>query len=115
MTDEKINIAITQLLGSYVHWEGSVPYASEFAEADWSKRKYVVRPLAPYASSLDEMHVAEKLCHDRQFRWITELAKVTHGQSVEGYMHYADVSAIAHATARERAEALLRTFDKWED
>lgn len=73
--------------------------------------------LPDYLKDLNAMHEAEACkLGATQRAWIVELSKATHGDtSGRLCLHYADVAAIAHATAAQRAEAFLRTIGKWEE
>ena len=88
MTDEQINEAITQATGLW-----NYPYSSE------TKRMY------DFCSDLNAMHEAENvLMHaDLLFEYGMHISRD----------HKYDY--LLRATARERAEAFLRTLGKWEE
>lgn len=85
MTDEQINEAITEATGLWDH-----PYSSD------TKRMY------DFCSDLNAMHEVEKTLTEDQM-WI--MARKIELNEDRWYFH---------ASARERAEAFLRTLDKWE-
>lgn len=100
MTNEQINAAIAEVCG----WteigscdcgfkiSGMPPYRS-------AHKKHI----PDYCADLNEMHDAEKACRvDRNWIYLNELDLVCRVDAV-------------YATARERAEALLRTLGKWEE
>lgn len=100
MTNEQINAAIAEVCG----WteigscdcgfkiSGMPPYRS-------AHKKHI----PDYCADLNEMHDAEKVCRvDRNWIYLNELDLVCRVDAV-------------YATARERAEALLRTLGKWEE
>ena len=92
MTDEQINEAITQATGLWDY-----PYSSE------TKRMY------DFCADLNAMHEAEKtLDEDCRNGFRLELLNVTNSKYFGDFKHI-------HATARERAEAFLRTVGKWEE
>lgn len=68
--------------------------------------------LPDYLSDLNAMHEAEKVLTEMQWhRYLQELAKVVRekGQAEIRIAQY------VRATAAQRAEAFLRTIDKWSD
>ena len=88
MTDEQINEAITQATGLWDY-----PYSNE------TKRMY------DFCSDLNAMHEAEKtLTNANMYVMEVQLKYVL--SAGEFYFH---------ATARQRAEAFLRTLGKWEE
>lgn len=100
MTNEQINAAIAEVCG----WteigscdcgfkiSGMPPYRS-------AHKKHI----PDYCADLNEMHDAEKACRvNRNWIYLNELDLVCRVDAV-------------YATARERAEALLRTLGKWEE
>ena len=100
MTDEQINAAIARVCGwtdvSEVHRSGKAPGAD-----------YVGQEFMPnYCNDLNAMHEAEKvLDSDELFR----------GYYLALYDITKSTRWPVHATARQRAEAFLRTLGKWED
>lgn len=88
MTDEQINEAITQATGLWDY-----PYSSE------TKRMH------DFCSDLNAMHEAEMTLSETNMfvmaHWIEQIVNRN-----EGYYF--------HATARQRAEAFLRTLGKWD-
>lgn len=100
MTNEQINAAIAEVCG----WteigicdcgfkiSGIPPYRS-------AHKKHI----PDYCADLNEMHDAEKACRvNRNWIYLNELDLVCRVDAV-------------YATARERAEALLRTLGKWKE
>lgn len=101
MTDEQINQRIAEACG----WWGNC-------------KENCMRPpnctdmyceIPNYCHDLNAMHEAEAtLDEDCRNGFRLELLNVTDSK------HFGDFKHI-HATARQRAEALLRTLDKWEE
>jgi len=100
VTNEQINAAVAEACG----WteigscdcgfkiSGMPPYRS-------AHKKHI----PDYCADLNEMHDAEKACRvNRNWIYLNELDLVCRVDAV-------------YATARERAEALLRTLGKWEE
>jgi hypothetical protein len=87
MTDEQINAAITEVIDADPHWKCAKDYCRD----------------------LNAMHEAEKVLAPRSWNNYSEnwwnynrnLACISDGRAI-------------HATARERAEAFLRTLGKWD-
>jgi hypothetical protein len=96
MTDDQINIAIAQILG----WKPD-------KWGVWRKdgKFYVETRDLPWVTSLDAMYEAEKTFANDQWwlfiEWLTDICG-------------AGVALCISATARQRAEAFLRTMGKWE-
>jgi hypothetical protein len=92
MTDEQINAAIHAALGNPV----GCPRCSE-PECDYNSG-------LNYCTDLNAMHEVEKALEEKRNHYIDTLG-----------MMYKDSWEFATATARQRAEAFLRTLDKWEE
>lgn len=96
MTNKQINITIAEAVG----WEGH-PFlidmmGNQFPGWDTPQN---------YSSDLNRMHEAEKvLSQMEQDQYWDHLKDITD----EGFYHL-------HASARQRAEAFLRTIGKWEE
>ena len=97
MTSEQINEAIAEACGiiSKDQW-GSL----------YRTLHGIVRNCPDYCNDLNAMHEAEKVLVGKN-NW--ELCEYVHK------LHTATNSWIAFATARQRAEAFLRTLGKWEE
>lgn len=105
MTEEQINAAIAKHLG----WTGVVSYPDiGVMGLPPARNECDIRYLktAMWTQDLNAMHEAESTLNDTNMfvmaHHIERLVSV-HGQ------HY------FHATARQRAEAFLRTLGKWEE
>jgi glutamate mutase epsilon subunit len=103
MTNEQINIAIAEVCGwtsiryNSIHgkWMGTQPQEDRDAYH-----------LPNYCNDLNAMHEAEKIFdHALYCRYINELCDITIKGNNSMYM----------ATAVQRAEAFLKTIDKWKD
>lgn len=101
MTDEQINAAIAKACG----WE-------QIASNIWFHIKGApnVRYAAPdFCTDLNAMHEADKIVtSDCNLTYANQLARITDVQ-------YSDDPSFFCATARQRAEAYLRTLGKWEE
>jgi hypothetical protein len=112
MTDEQINAAIAEACG----WKliktkegGKITYPTgfeiEFTPFEWAKNRFTSM-LLNYCEDLNAMHEAEKMLDsDELFR----------GYYLALYDITKSTRCPVHATARQRAEAFLRTIGKWED
>lgn len=101
MTDKKINHAIAQACGIAKAYKHIVLYRTD---ADgWTYN------CSDYCNDLNAMHEAERHIPDDLWEWyISNLALVTKAEdSVQ--------REFLCATARQRAEAFLRTLGKWEE
>ena len=104
MTDEQINIAIAEACGwTDIHddptwgWLGRPPKSSG---SGW--------PILPYCECLNAMHEVEKMLGDPAIRreYVYLLGRIVNACG--------RFDAI-HATARQRAEAFLRTIGRWQE
>lgn len=113
MTDDQINKAIAEACGwTEIHdsgpWHNHKPwgYPPQPPGAGGNAYKYV----PDYCNDLNAMHEAEKTLTPKNWNnfsenwWIyCKLLRVN------------DADEAIHATARQRAEAFLRTLGKWEE
>lgn len=86
MSDDEINAAITEAIDADPHWKCAKDYCND----------------------LNAMHEAEKSLTDEQCVFVRVHLR-------ERLENYPASRYIWHATARQRAEAFLRTLDKWEE
>lgn len=110
MTDQEINIAIAEACGwkrlatpgAWISPRGRFHYPPE-------------QTIPDYLNDLNAMHEAEKGLHDAQYvqfglhlneAWLCDNPQP---------MRRIGIMRAASATARQRAEAFLRTLDKWKD
>jgi hypothetical protein len=99
MTDEQINTAIAEVTGLWDY-----PYSSE------TKRMY------DFCTDLNAMNEAEKVLNYEQCEAFTNtVADIVHAENREKDYPFPWGFARIHATARQRAEAVLRTLGKWEE
>lgn len=98
MTDEKINFAIAEACG--LEHDASALGLKAVREGEY-------RGVIPsYTTDLNAMHEAEKTLNGvQQFAYMGELARL------DTYCTWSSMTA----TARQRAEAFLRTLGKWEE
>ena len=100
MTEEQINIAIAEACGwKYEKNETHAPDGAFW----WSKN-----PEFPdYCNDLNAMHKAEKVLTRYQ-------QSVTYSDNLMKIVGYHTFDS-AHATARQRAKAFLKTIGKWKE
>jgi len=98
MTEEQINVAIAQACGwTEINnhpdwgWLGRPP--------NWIGKAW---PILDYCNDLNAMHEAENEIIKNHNLWTN-------------YFYYVGATIALHATARQRAEAFLRTIGKWEE
>lgn len=92
MTDEQINEAIADLAG---YWVQTLPISGVVPE---------------YCLDLNAMHNAEKVLNSSEEKvYFANLKEI-----VGDLIWYRDTCRNYRATARERAEAFLKTLGKWE-
>jgi hypothetical protein len=99
MTDEQINVAIAGACGWIAH-------------SLW----HTAKDIPSYCTDLNAMHKAEKVLDIKQ---VELFADIMYNLCVEGKVTTPNRLgwrfALLNATARQRAEAFLRTVGKWED
>lgn len=108
MTNEQINIAIAEACGwKYVNNETHAPDGSF-----WRSKGLEI---PDYCNDLNAMHEAEKVLTIKQKqRYATALSNDL-SDSAPTDSCYTVWSDTIHATAAQRAEAFLKTINKWED
>jgi hypothetical protein len=104
MTDKQINAAIAEACGwtdvTAAHRSGKAPGAD-----------YVGYEFYPnYCGSLNAMHEAEMVLAPKNWDCFSEK-----WWNYCKYLRRDDADKAIHATARQRAEAFLRTLGKWEE
>jgi hypothetical protein len=102
MTDEQINAAIAEACGWREVWRHQD--ASETASFVGTSPDNKFLPVTNYCNDLNAMHEAEKALKEKRNHYIDTLG-----------MMYKDSWEFATATARQRAEAFLRTLGKWNE
>lgn len=111
MTNEEINTRIAQLLGwIYTKTVNDIPYGRHpiyTSDVGWSI------PLPDFCNDLNAMHEAEKLLRAEDGDDIEYRDALIRAMSNPYGCH--PEAWIWHATARQRAEAFLRTLNKWKD
>jgi hypothetical protein len=98
MTDEQINQRIAEACG----WTDCNEY---IGKPPTRKMDQCNRSLPNYAGCLNAMHEAEKILTPKQeSKYVTTLC-----------LEVQTTPSLFNATARQRAEAFLRTIGKWEE
>jgi hypothetical protein len=107
MTNEQINAAIAEACG----WTGihdSGPWHNHklwgYPPMKHGQGGNAYKYLPDYCADLNAMHDAEKVLRDKELLF-------EYGMHISNSHHY---EYLLRATARERAEAFLRTLGKWE-
>ena len=111
MTDEQINAAIAEACG----WTDFVVH-SEFGLMGVEPNTHGLRTAVPwYVYDLNAMHEAEQHLWRKdwfmRYDYVDELGKL---QNPHNWQRM-EASDMLDATARQRAEAFLRTLGKWEE
>jgi len=108
MTTNEINIAIAEACG----WE-------PLPEGCFHPDNPIGQRLPNYTTDLNAMHEAEKVLSVKEELirqcYLDNLCIATNGESAEMDGSYQEVWNMCHATARQRAEAFLRTIGKWKE
>lgn len=102
MTDEQMRIAIAESVGyKELFMDNGKSMVPQRWESPYDEFCYVAERLPDYLNDLNAMHEAERMLPvaqwDRYTQWLGELAKGTRR------------FVVCHATARQRAEAFLKT------
>jgi hypothetical protein len=116
MSDEQINIAIAEACG----WNDVQRPNNEFGRRayGWMRTEHGNRTLETqipnYCNDLNAMHGAEETLDLQKAGVFAEQLRVTVYRTTR--LPHVDSGSFAHvhATARDRAEAFLRTIGKWE-
>lgn len=111
MTNAEINVAIAEACGWVFH-EGEEPrYGGTYKRRGWSNgKKWRINPPS-YCTDLNEMHKVEKTILKSYWgNYSAHLSYITrNGSELDNLETYKKI----HASARQRAEAFLRTIGKW--
>lgn len=104
MSDKEINIAMAKACGWEVRpYSDMLVWYNPKGHACPVERGHRNKCLPNYVNDLNVMHEAEKVMNSEQW--------VAYGKELSRL----DVFPMVHATARQRAEAFLRTLGKWEE
>jgi hypothetical protein len=110
MTEEQINIAIAEACGYEKH--------EEFYRWRDPQTKELLcwKSLPDYCNDLNAMHEAEKVfTYEEAEQFEDELCNICDMENRHKEYPLPFRFAVAHATSRQRAEAFLRTIDKWKE
>ena len=103
MTDQQINAAIADVCGWVPDCDRGIC---------WDQNGNAIITCPKYCADLNAMHEAEKVLAPKNWNRFSE-------KWWNYYHHCLDLNGDAHktihATARQRAEAFLRTLGKWEE
>jgi len=110
MTEEQQRITIAEACG-WTRCEGSMGYETRYRDTPSETTVWVSLP--DYLNDLNAMREAEKvlLIDDQQRVYVDTLVWLNNGGN--GSIRFHGRWAAATATANQRAEAFLRTIDKW--
>lgn len=117
MTDQEINIAIAESVGwqeKEIAKKCSCPDCQGYECCRWDFTE-----MPNYCADLNAMHDVEKSLNTREMAWkyllhLERLMAVTYGLA-RTQSKYPLQGDSLHATARQRAEAYLRTISKWKE
>lgn len=112
MTDEQINAAIAEACGwTEIHVEDFSEIGVPCFITMGLPPKFIhienAMALPNYCNDLNAMHEAEKVLTDNQF--------MRYSRWIESFMQSPHYRSYLSASARQRAEAFLRTLGKWEE
>jgi len=108
MTDEQINAAIAEACG----WRAVCVNADSGYYKGFDNGAELRPDLPDYSSDLNAMHEAE----EEALKGYEQIATyVWHLENRSGDWSTDEHMMATHATARQRAEAFLRTLGKWEE
>ena len=102
MTNQEINIAIAEACGWTNFTPNTIQYTARRADGKWDL-------IPDYCNDLNAMHEAEKALGNRLPVYREFLALIVTDDPTNRH------NERAFATARQRAEAFLRTLGKWEE
>lgn len=110
MSDQEINRTLAEACGwkfEQTEEGGKITYpcgfVSEFSPISWAEEKFL-KTISDYCNDLNAMHEAENNFPHPSDWYQHNLALVCGARNL-----------IYRATARQRAEAFLRVFDKWKE
>jgi hypothetical protein len=115
MTNEKINIAIAKACGWEYKTRPVMGYGGITSEIQyyWSKNGST-GDLPDYCNVLNVMHEAEKvLTYEQAEQFEGELCDICDMENRHKEYPLPFRFAVAHASAAQRAEAFLKTIEKW--
>ena len=117
MTDEEINIKIAEACG----WEDRGSFDHMFPENHLYRRQlndgsggyeYSSQKKFNYCGDLNAMHDAENwIIANKSSLWLFQ----DYAQNLRKNFQTLGLDGYIHSTARQRAEAFLRTLGKWEE
>jgi|Laugresu1bdmlbdd_1035124.scaffolds.fasta_scaffold08362_4 pterin-4a-carbinolamine dehydratase len=112
MTDEQINIAIAEACGWRLIFKTKI---RQYGRPPW-KIDGCRKRIPDFCNDLNAMNEAEKVLDYEQSEVFSDkvadiVQAVNHEMDYPFPWHFARI----HATARQRAEAFLRTLGKWEE
>lgn len=107
MTDQEINIAIAKVCGWTFALSKDWPDGMAFKERNAVRLPVWTNDIPNYCGDLNAMHEAEEKVPITNY--YENLCACNTDRVLIGYRH------LWHATARQRAEAFLRTLGKWKE
>lgn len=113
MTDEQMRIAIAESVGyKELFMDNGKSMVPQRWESPYDEFCYVAERLPDYLNNLNAMHQAEKVFSAEQLTdYGIELSKVV-PCGWDAQVHW---GKLAHATARQRCIAFLKTLNLWKD
>lgn len=107
MTDKQMNKAIAEACG-WTEIQGCTCWDDVFRGKPPGENR--LKHIEDYSNDFIAMHEAEKVLGNKLSQYGNELCNMTLANEADKPECY-----IWHATARQRAEAFLRTLGKWEE
>lgn len=109
LTDEQLNVMVTEAVGLYVHREGRVLYASRQPEPDFQRRLFAYEPLIQkFSTSLDACATFEATITDNEIPVYANAVydEYTPPRPMGLYNHWFE--PLVRSTPRQRCIAFLR-------
>jgi len=111
MTPEQQRIAIAEACGWTLDLKSAIRVDGYRIEK-WGKHPHEALP--DYLNDLNAMHEAEKVLTEDQLSDYGAFLKGKDNETVSLYTpEHREIAKVAMASAAQRAEAFLRTIDKW--
>jgi hypothetical protein len=113
MTDQEINKTIAEACG----WKEVEPWLNgdRCFELNQSVCGYRIEDLPDYCNNLNAMHEAEKTVFGSSNMWVDFMEHLCDATGAVNTSMVDAMVIIIQATAKQRAEAFLRTVGKWEE
>lgn len=117
MKTEAQRIAIAEACPPKMYGKPTIGEDYDDGKLIWSNGWGDNEPVPDYPNDLNAMHEAEKVLDDEQFddQYVVELGRLFFPKGKGPWKWSECPTMIVRATAAQRAEAFLKTLDKWQD